>query len=304
MAKFSTTKDFSKSKSLIAPFNLNEAQLRSYQWFLEKGLRELLAEISPIRDHTGKEFELSFAGYRFDEPKYDEATARYKEATYEAPLRCTLKLVNKRTGRTEEQEVYFGDFPIMTSRGTFIVNGVERVVVSQLVRSAGVYFTATPYRGRQLFGAKIIPSRGAWLEFETDVNGEIGVKIDRRRKVPVTDILRIFGLDNEKIRAAFKEVDNGPIAYLAATLKKDVAKDAAESYVEIYRRLRPGDPASPDTAMNLIDAMFQRTDRYDLSEVGRYKMNQRLNLDRKKDNKLLDRRGSPGNRAGDHFFEQ
>jgi len=288
MAKFSKIKDFSKSKSLIAPFNLNEAQLKSYQWFLGKGLQELLVEISPVRDHTGKEFELSFTNYRFDEPKYDEATARYKEATYEAPLRCTLKLVNKRTGRTEEQEVYFGDFPIMTSRGTFIVNGVERVVVSQLVRSAGVYFTAVPYRGRQLFGAKIIPSRGAWLEFETDVNGEIGVKIDRRRKVPVTDILRIFGLDNEKIRAAFEKMDNGPVKFIEATFKKDVAKDTTESYIEIYRRLRPGDPAGAETAKSLIDAMFHRPDRYDLSEVGRYKMNQRLDLDRKKNNKLLD----------------
>ncbi len=288
MPKFSSVKDFSKSKPLIAPFNLNEAQLKSYQWFLDKGLREIFGEISPIKDHTGKEFELHFIGYRFDEPKHDEATARYKEATYEAPLRCTLRLVNKVTGHEQEQEVYFGDFPIMTSRGTFIVNGVERVVVSQLVRSAGVYFTANSHRGRQLFGAKIIPNRGAWLEFETDANGDIGVKIDRRRKVAVTDMLRIFGLDNEKIAEAFKDVDNGPVSYLDATLKKDAAKDAAESYIEIYRRLRPGDPASAETAKNLIDGMFHRPDRYDLSEVGRYKMNQRLDLDRKKDSKLLD----------------
>src|SRR5579863_4480585 len=205
MANFSSTKDFSKSKPLIAPFNLNEAQLKSYQWFLDKGLKEIFDEISPIKDHTGKEFELHFVGYRFDEPKYDETTARYKEATYEAPLRCTLRLVNNRTGREHEQEVYFGDFPIMTTRGTFIVNGVERVVVSQLVRSAGVYFTATAHRGRQLFGAKIIPSRGAWLEFETDIDGQISVKIDRRRKVAVTDILRVFGMDNEKIDAAFEK---------------------------------------------------------------------------------------------------
>src|ERR1700733_3458826 len=257
MAKFTSTKDFSKSKPLIPPYNLNEAQLKSYQWFLEKGLNELLEEISPIRDHTGKEFELYFSDYRFDEPKYDETTARYKEATYEAPLRCTLRLVNNRTGKNHEQEVYFGDFPIMTTRGTFIINGVERVVVSQLVRSAGVYFSATPYRGRQLFGAKIIPSRGAWLEFETDSNGEIGVKIDRRRKVPVTDMLRIFGLDNEQIKDAFKDIDTGTTSFIDATFKKDVAKDANESYVEIYRRLRPGDPASAETAKSLIDAMFQ-----------------------------------------------
>ncbi|HVN26030.1 MAG TPA: DNA-directed RNA polymerase subunit beta' [Candidatus Paceibacterota bacterium] len=288
MAKFTSTKHFGKSKPLIAPFNLNEAQLKSYQWFLGKGLNELLEEISPIRDHTGKEFELYFSDYRFDEPKYDEATARYKEATYEAPLRCTLRLVNRRTGKEQKQEVYFGDFPIMTGRGTFIVNGVERVVVSQLVRSAGVYFTATPYRGRQLFGAKIIPNRGAWLEFETDVNGEIGVKIDRHRKVPVTDLLRIFGLTNEKIHGAFKDVDTGLVNFIDATLKKDVAKDDAESYVEIYRRLRPGDPANAETAKNLVSAMFERNDRYDLSEVGRYKMNQRLGFEQKKTYKLLD----------------
>ena len=288
MAKHASIKNFSKSQPLIAPFNLNEAQLKSYQWFLDKGLKEIFDEISPIRDHTGKEFELYFLGYRFDEPKHDEATARYKEATYEAPLRCTLRLVNKNTGREHEQEVYFGDFPIMTTRGTFIVNGVERVVVSQLVRSAGVYFTATPYRGRKLFGAKIIPNRGAWLEFETDINGEIGVKIDRRRKVPVTDMLRIFGMESEQIRETFKDIDTGAVSFIESTFKKDIAKDAAESYVEIYRRLRPGDPASADTAKGLIDAMFHRPDRYDLSEVGRYKMNQRLELDRKKQVKLLE----------------
>ena len=287
MAKFSSVKDFSKSKPLIAPIDLNEAQLKSYRWFLEKGLKEIFDEISPIHDHTGKEFELSFADYRFDEPKYDEATARYKEATYEASLRVTVKLLNKRTGVTQSQEIYFGDFPIMTSRGTFIVNGVERVVVSQLVRSSGVAFSSTPWHGKQLFGAKIIPTRGAWLEFETAADGEIAVKIDRRRKVPVTDMLRIFGMSNEEIRAAFADA-NGPSSYIEATLKKDAAEDAAMSYVEIYRRLRPGDPANAETAKNLVSAMFERSDRYDLSEVGRYKMNQRLALDKKKTSRLLD----------------
>jgi DNA-directed RNA polymerase beta' subunit len=288
MAKFSSTKSFAKSKPLIEPFNLNEAQLKSYQWFLQKGLNELLEEISPIRDHTGKEFELYFSDYRFDEPKYDETTARYKEATYEAPLRCTLRLLNNRTGKELKQEVYFGDFPIMTEHGTFIVNGVERVVVAQLVRSPGVYFTSVPYRGRQLFGAKIIPNRGAWLEFETDIDGVISVKIDRHRKVPVSDLLRIFGMDTEKIKEAFANDDKGLIKFIDATLKKDVAKDADESYVEIYRRLRPGDPASAETAKNLIAAMFERADRYDLSEVGRYKMNQRLELSKKRTTKLLE----------------
>jgi DNA-directed RNA polymerase beta' subunit len=288
MPKVSSIKRFGKSKTLIAPSNLNEIQLASYDWFLKKGLRELLDEISPIRDHTGKEFELHFLDYRFDEPKYDEATARYKEATYEAPLRCIVRLTNKLTGREEEQEIYCGDFPVMTQRGTFIISGVERVVVSQLVRSAGVYFTATPYHGRSLFGAKIIPNRGAWLEFETDIDGQISVKIDRRRKVPVTDMLRIFGMTNDQIRAAFEDIDTGVTRHIETTLKKDGAQDAAESYVEIYRRLRPGDPASPETAKNLVSAMFERADRYDLSDVGRYKMNQRLAGDRAKKTRLLD----------------
>ena len=283
----STLKRFGKSKPLIAPGNLNEIQLNSYDWFLKNGLREIFDEVSPIKDHTGKEFELSFLGYRFDEPKYDEVAARYKEATFEAPLRATVRLENKLTGRTEEQEIYCGDFPVMTPRGTFIVSGVERVVVSQLVRSAGVYFTATPWHGHQLFGAKIIPNRGAWLEFETAADGEIGVKIDRRRKVAVTDMLRIFGLSNEDIKKVFEDVDTGPTSYYAATMKKDAAKDAGESYMEIYRRLRPGDPASPETAKNLVSAMFERPDRYDLSDVGRYKMNQRLNFDQKNKHRLL-----------------
>jgi DNA-directed RNA polymerase beta' subunit len=288
MPSLSAIKHFGKTKSLIAPTNLNEIQLASYDWFLKKGLREIFDEISPIRDHTNKEFELHFIGYRFDEPKYDEVTARYKETTFEAPLRATVRLTNRLTNRTEEQEIYCGDFPVMTPRGTFIISGVERVVVSQLVRSAGVYFTATPWHGRSLFGAKIIPNRGAWLEFETAADGEIGVKIDRRRKVSVADMLRIFGMSNEAIAKTFADIDTGSIGYIAATLKKDGAKDAAESYVEIYRRLRPGDPASPETAKNLVSAMFERPDRYDLSEVGRYKMNQRLEIDQKKKNKLLD----------------
>jgi DNA-directed RNA polymerase subunit beta len=288
MPKFLTTKNFAKSKSLLKPINLNETQLKSYGWFLNKGLREIFDEISPVTDHTGKELELHFEDYRFDEPKCDEVTARYKDATYEAALRVKLRLVFKKTGRSESQEVYFGDFPVMTRRGTFIVNGVERVVVSQLIRSAGVYFTSVPARGRQFFGAKVIPNRGAWLEFETDIDGVIGVKIDGHRKVPVTDLLRVFGMDEEKLRYEFGDVDKGRLNYIEATLKKDSAKDVDESYVEIYRRLRPGDPATPATAKSLIDAMFKRPDRYDLSPVGRFKMNQRLNFASNKNNCQLD----------------
>ncbi|MEK7174418.1 MAG: DNA-directed RNA polymerase subunit beta' [Patescibacteria group bacterium] len=282
------TKSFAKFNTLISQPDLNEVQLKSYDWFLTNGLKELLAEVSPIYDHTGKELELYFDDYFFGEPKYDEPTTRYKNATYEAPLHLSVRLVNKKTNRADTQEVYFGDFPKMTDRGTFIVNGVERVVVSQLIRSAGVYFTAVPWRDRQLFGAKVIPNRGAWLEFETDIDGSIGVKIDRHRKLAVTDLLRVFGATDEEIRAQFTDIDTGPVRYIEATFKKDIAKDVSESYLEIYRRLRPGDPATAVTAKNLVDSVFQRADRYDLSAVGRFKMNQRLSFDRQKDNLLLD----------------
>jgi DNA-directed RNA polymerase beta' subunit len=280
-------KDFSKYQSLLSILNLNEIQFKSYDWFRKDGLRDLLREVSPIRDHTGKELELHFEDYTFGEPKYDEATSRYKDATYEAPLHIKVRLINTKNDFSQTQEIYFGDFPVMTERGTFIINGVERVVVSQLIRSAGAYFTAVPWRGHKLFGAKVIPNRGSWLEFETDVDGVIGVKIDRRRKVPVTDILRIFGASEEQIRSAFADIDKGAVKYIETTLKKDSAKDTAESYLEIYKRLRPGDPATPDTAKSLIDAMFQRLDRYDLSEVGRYKLNQRLGLPKDRDSLLL-----------------
>ncbi len=282
------TKDFSRSKPLIQPVNLNEVQLDSYQWFLQKGLDELFREASSILDHTGKELSLSFEGYRFDEPKYDETTARYKDASYEAALRVKVSLEHLKTKHKDTQEIYFGDFPVMTNRGTFIINGVERVVVSQLIRSAGVYFTAVPWRGRNLFGAKIIPNRGAWLEFETDIDGVIGVKIDRHRKTPVSDLLRVMGLSNEEMAKAFEGLDTGAVRYIENTLKKDVAKDKDESYLEIYRRLRPGDPATPQTAKGLVDGLFQRFDRYDLGEVGRFKMNQRLGLPKENKNRLLD----------------
>ena len=281
-------KDFSKSKSFVFPSNLNEVQIKSYEWFLKEGLKELLKEVSPILDHTGKEFELTFEDYSFGEPKYDEVTARYKDASLEAPLHIRVKLFNKLTGKADVQEVYFGEFPMMTDRGTFIMNGVERVVVSQLIRSAGVYFTANQYRDRKLFGAKVIPNRGSWLEFETDVDGSIGVKIDRHRKVPVTDLLRIFGVTDEEIRRVFADIDTGSLQHIDATLKKDVAANTGESYLEIYRRLRPGDPATVDGAQSLVDGMFQRPDRYDLSAVGRFKANQRLNFGKIKQNMLLD----------------
>lgn len=263
--------------------NLIETQLNSFKWFVEKGLKELFDEISPIKDHAGGELELHFLDYKFDEPKYTEEQAREKDLTYEAALRANLKLIDKVSKQSRTQEVYLGEFPTMTDRGTFIINGVERVVISQLIRSPGVYFTATVFRGQKLFGAKVIPNRGSWIELETDAGGVIYAKIDRKRKSPVTQLLRIFGLEkNEEIEKAFKDVDTGKIKYISKTLEEDEAKTADESFIELYRRLRPGDLATADNARSLIEPMFQRFDRYDLGKVGRFKFNQRLGLTKNK----------------------
>ncbi|PIT92682.1 MAG: DNA-directed RNA polymerase subunit beta [Candidatus Harrisonbacteria bacterium CG10_big_fil_rev_8_21_14_0_10_42_17] len=279
----------SHHKPLVDYPNLVEIQTRSYSWFLEKGLRELFDENSPIKDLTQKDLELHFLDYYVDEPKYNEVQSREKNITFESPLRVKLKLVNNKTNTVKEQEVYFGDFPTMTDRGTFIINGVERVIVSQLIRSAGVYFTASISRGKKLFGAKVIPNRGAWLEFDTESDGFISVKIDRRRKAPITTLLRIFGLStDEEIIETFKDLQSGSVDHIKATLKKDSAKSVDEAYAEIYKRLRPGDLASVDNMRNLIDSMFHRLDRYDVSAVGRFKINQRLALNKKKDSRLLD----------------
>lgn len=273
-------KYFSKYRpSLVDLPNLAEVQLNSYQHLFEKGLRELFNEVASITEGVGgKELVLDFADYYFDEPKYTEAQARENNLSYEAALRVRVRLTNKETGEIKEQEIYFGDFPLMTPRGTFIVNGVERVVVSQLIRSSGVYFTNHAARGRKYFGAKIIPNRGAWLEFETDLDGTINVKIDRKRKIPATALLRIFGVEkNSDIEEKFRDVDTGEIAYLKKTLDRDPSDSQDAAFIEIYKRIRPGDLATVDNARSLIKAMLS-PERYDLAEVGRYKFNQRLNM--------------------------
>jgi len=272
--------------SFVKEPDLVAIQIDSFEWFKEKGLKELLKEVSPIYDYSGKEFELNFKDFYFDEPKFSIEESKDKALTYEAPLRMRVELVNLITKKKVDQEIYFGDFPIMTKNGTFIINGVERVIISQLVRSPGVYFVDEISRGQRYFGAKIIPNRGAWLEFVTDADDTIHVKIDRHRKVPVTSLLTVFGLDSEEaIKAAFSGEEE--LRYIEATLKKDSAKTAAESYMEIYRRLRPGDLATADAAKSLIDSMFKREDRYDLSEVGRFKINQRLGS-QESESKLLE----------------
>ena len=268
------------------PF-MGEIQFHSWEWFVKKGIKELFKEISPIRDYTSKEYELYFEDYSFDEPKFSEEESWQRGSTFEAALRGKIKLVNLKTKKEVVQEVYLGDYPMMTDRGTFIINGVERVVVSQFIRSAGVYFTARAVKGKKYFGAKIIPDRGSWMEFETDADGSIGVKIDKHRKVAITDLLRVFGLEtNDEILKTFADID-GQSKHIQASLKKDNASDVSSSYIEIYKRLRPGDLASAENAKGLIDGMFKRSDRFSLSEVGRYKMNQRLEIKGKVDTQLV-----------------
>lgn len=271
---------FTSSRDAMALPDLIEIQKQSYRWFLETGIRELLHEISPIKDFIGRDLELSFTDYYFDEPKFDERTSRAKNITFDAPLRVKTKLVNKRTTETKEQEVYLGDLPVMTDRGTFIINGVERVIVSQLARSAGAFFTAEVLRNRRYYGAKVIPNRGAWLEFETDANHVIWVKIDRKRKVAATSLLRAFGYSTEDdIKPLFTDIDVHPLNhYIEATLAKDIAANEDEGLIEVYKRIRPGDLATADNAKSLIHSMFFKFERYDLGAVGRYKFNQRFGM--------------------------
>src|SRR3989338_2265030 len=198
-------KFFTSLHDAIPVPDLIEVQKKSYQWFWSDGLKELFEEISPIRDFTGRDLELYFTDYYLDEPKFDEVTAKARNVSFESALRVKAKLINKKTGEIKEQEVYLGDFPTMTERGTFIINGIERVIVSPLVRSPGVFFTGETAKGRRLYGAKIIPNRGAWLEFEADANNVIWVRIDRKRKVAATSLLRAFGYSSdEEIIELFK----------------------------------------------------------------------------------------------------
>jgi len=267
-------------KNLYPLPNLVEIQLNSYKLFLEKGLRELFDEISPIHDYGGKDIALYFKEYYLDEPKCDEVKAKKNGLSYEAPLKIKFKLVNKKANETKEQELFLTDLPLITPRGTFIVNGVERVVISQLIRSAGVFFKTNYIKGRKVHGAKIIPNRGAWLEFDTESNNSIVVRIDRKRKIPVTSLLRIFGLEtDDQILKEFKDIDNNSeIQYIKETLARDIAKTPDDAWIEIYKRIRPGDLAAVDNAKQLIENMFKNFDRYDLSEVGRYKLNQRMGI--------------------------
>ena len=260
--------------------DLTAHQKASWDEFVKQGLREVFTELNPIDDYSGQKLSLRFKDYYFKEPEQTEQEAKYNLSTYESALHVNVELTNKVTGEIKEQDIFFGDYPWMTDRATFIINGTERVVVSQLIRSAGVFFSAENHNGRNYYSAKIIPGRGAWLEFETATNGCIYVKIDRRRKIPVTTFLRALGLAKKsEIKAKFEQVDTGDISYIDSTLDKDTTAGQSEALIEVYRRLRPGDLATVENARSMVERTFFDYKRYDYSRVGRFKINQRLGFD-------------------------
>lgn len=262
--------------------NLIETQKTSYSWLLSEGIKDLLAEVSPIEDFTGKSFALYFLDYSLGDPKYSPGKAVEKGVTYSSPIKVKARLLNKETGETLEQEVFFGDLPLMTESGTFIINGVERVVVTQLTRSPGIFYTAVmdPTTGKSLYKAELRPTRGSWLEFETAKNNVITVRIDRKRRIPVTVLLRATGFgDDDKIRQQFVDLEEGAEqSCINATLQKDPTKTSDEAFLEIYHKMRPGDPAVLDNAKLLLENFFFNHKRYSLGKVGRYKLNKRLGL--------------------------
>ena len=264
---------FARINEVLDMPNLIEVQKNSYKWFLEEGLKEVFHDVSAITDYQGN-LVLDFIDYRLDDtPKYSIAECKERDTTYAAPLRVRASLLNKETGEVKEQDIFMGDFPLMTDSGTFIINGAERVIVSQLVRSPGVYYSSTRDKaGKELFAATVIPNRGAWLEYETDSNDVFYVRIDKNRKLPVTTFIRALGLGtNDEIVNFF-----GEDAMLRATLDKDSTKNTEEALLEVYRKLRPGEPPTVESAQSHLDALFFDARRYDLSRVGRYKYNKKL----------------------------
>jgi len=255
--------------------NLIEPQMESFKWFVEDALKEVFKEFSPIADYSDKKFELQFKKYELGNPKCTPEHAKANKLTYDAPLRANIILKNKTFESEKDQEIFLADIPVMTAQGTFIINGVERVIVPQLARSYGIFFTSQEQKGNIYFGAKIIPARGAWVEIESEHDGVIYVKIDRKKKFPLSSLLRVFGLKTDKeIIELFKNVERGE-EYMKATIEKDPAKTVEDSYVEIYKRLRDGDLATVDNAREFVDSIFSG-DRYDLSEIGRHHFNERF----------------------------
>lgn len=281
-------RSFSRIREVMEIPNLVEIQSDSFQWFLKEGLRELFDDISPIEDFSGN-LSLEFLDYSFDEPKYTVDEAREHDANYSTPIYVKLRLINNETGEVKEQEVFYGDLPTMTDQGTFIINGAERVVVSQLVRSPGVYFSPKIEKnGREGFSSVMIPNRGAWLEFETDTRGLLNVRIDRTRKLPLTTFIRALGIGSDD--EILELIGNNPA--MEATLEKDAHKNPADSRVEealkdIYESLRPGEPKTADSSRSLLNTRFFDPRRYDLAYVGRYKLNKKLNISSRLFNQTL-----------------
>ena len=269
-----TRMSFAKVKDVAEMPNLIEIQLDSYKWFLDAGLYEVFDDINPISNFTGN-LVLEFVGYTLDMDniKYSVEECKERDTTYAAPLKVAVRLQNKETGEIKEQEVFMGDFPLMTEQGTFIINGAERVIVSQLVRSPGVYYNYNVDKtGKKLFSATVIPNRGAWLEYETDSNDVIYVRIDKTRKLPISILGRAMGFgSDQELLEYFGEEER-----FKATIEKDNTKTKEEALLEIYKRLRPGEPPTVDSAISLIDSLFFDAKRYDLSRVGRYKFNKKL----------------------------
>ena len=272
---------FSKEDAILSTPDLISHQRESWRNMIDTGLSEIFNELNPIEDYTGQRLSLKFKKYEFHNPKTTKSYAKENNITFEAPLHVQVELTNKVTGEVKEQEIYLGDYPWMTNQGTFIINGTERVIVSQLVRSEGVYFNAENYAGKKYYGAKIIPARGAWLEFETDPKTNvIYVKIDRRRKITATTLIRALAqISKDEVKEIFKDVDSGDIKYIETTLEKDSASGPNEALIEVYRRLRPGDLATIDNARSMIERMFFDFKRFDYGRVGRYKINKRLNIE-------------------------
>ena len=272
-------KNFARHEEVMPMPNLLEIQKKSYQEFLDTGLREVFNDVGAITDYQGN-LELTFIDYKMDEaPKYDVEECKARDATYAAPLKVNVRLYNNQTQEIKEQEIFMGDFPLMTDSGTFISNGAERAIVSQLVRSPGVFYGSSKDRtGKDLFTATMNPNRGAWLEYETDSQDVFYVRIDKNRKLPVTTLIRALGLStDEQIKQFFG--DSEP--KINASLEKDITHNTEEGLLEVYRKLRPGEPPTVESSRSHLDALFFDPRRYDLARFGRYKMNNKLALARR-----------------------
>ena len=285
LAAPSARKSFSRLKHVLDLPNLIDIQKASFKWFMDEGLRETIDDISPIEDYTGT-LAVEFGEYEFGEPQFSIKECREKDLTYQAPLSMTVRFVNKETGEIREQRVFMGDFPMMTEHGTFIINGTERVIVTQLVRCPGAYLMEPKDPTKQVFTANLMPSRGSWLELEIDKKGIVYARIDRKRKLPITTLLRAlpaedpstgFALDTSTNEAILELFDNS--LYIANTLEKDPSTREEEALIEVFKKQRPGEPPTLDNARNLLKSLFFDPKRYDLTKVGRYKLNQRLGVD-------------------------